>query len=664
MAASMSRAEPALSIDDESAPRAEATRLAAYVHDERLALYYRFLRQSLLAVLLNSLVLWWLLRESVAPLALHGWLAATLAVSAYRLWTAGGFARATPPERRETRWYRHAIAGALLSGLTWGSAGFVLFTAESSYSLSLLAFIIAGMCAGAVVSLAAFIEASLPFLALCILPFAVRLFTEGSLPAIQLGTIALLYLGFMALVTRRVHETLTRGFEMTHLRQRAEETVERQALYDDLTGLPNRRLLTDRLRQARAHALRQDNRAALLFLDLDHFKRINDSLGHSAGDAVLQAVAARLRDKLRETDTASRLGGDEFVVLLTELDGTLEHVIQHTHNTAERIRAAIAEPITIEGTQLHLSASIGVSLLPSDSDDTEDLLRHADTAMYQAKDEGRNAVRFFVHEMQQAIEARLSLEQQLREALARDELELHLQPQCDARGAIFGAEALLRWQRDGQWIPPSEFIPVAEETGLIYNLGDWVVNEACRLLAGFRDLPGCEALVMAVNVSTRQFTRMGFSDAVLAALERHRVPAAQLELEVTESLFIDELGTTQDCMARLHEAGLRFAIDDFGTGYSSLRYLQTLAVDSLKIDQSFVRGVIDNHGDASIVRATLSMAQALKLTVLAEGVESEDIREFLVLLGCQRFQGYLFGRPVPAQAFRQQLLSGEVAPPP
>jgi EAL domain-containing protein (putative c-di-GMP-specific phosphodiesterase class I) len=284
--------------------------------------------------------------------------------------------------------------------------------------------------------------------------------------------------------------------------------------------------------------------------------------------------------------------------------------------------------------------------------------------MYQAKDEGRNAVRFFVREMQQTIEARLALEQQLREALARDELELHLQPQCDARGAIFGAEALLRWQRDGKWIPPSAFIPVAEETGLIYNLGDWVVNEACRLLAGFRELPGCEALVMAVNVSTRQFTRMGFSDTVLAALEQHRVPAGQLELEVTESLFIDELGTTQDCMARLHEAGLRFAIDDFGTGYSSLRYLQTLAVDSLKIDQSFVRGVIDNHGDASIVRATLSMAQALKLTVLAEGVESEDIREFLVLLGCQRFQGYLFGRPVPAQAFRQQLLSGEVAPPP
>jgi diguanylate cyclase (GGDEF)-like protein len=650
--------------DEALASGSDATSLAGYVHGERLALYYRFLQQSLVAVLVNSLVLWWFLRDSIAAPVLHGWLIVTLLVSVYRLWAARGYRRAAPPARREARWYRHALAGALLSGLTWGAAGFLLFTADDSYSLSLLAFIIAGMCAGAVVSLAAFIEAGLLFLALCILPFAVRLFSEGGLPAIQLGVIALLYLGFMALVTRRVHETLTRGFEMSHLRKQAEETVERQALYDDLTGLPNRRLLTDRLRQARARALRHGSRAALLFLDLDHFKRINDSLGHSAGDAVLKAIATRLGDALRETDTASRLGGDEFVVLLTELDGTVEHVIQHTHTTAERIRGAIAEPITVQGTQLHLSTSIGVSLLPSDSDDIEDLLRHADTAMYQAKDEGRNAVRFFVREMQEAIEARLSLEQQLREALERNELELHLQPQCNARGAIFGAEALLRWRRDGQWIPPSDFIPVAEESGLIYDLGDWVVNEACRLLAGFRDLPGCGSLVMAVNVSTRQFTRVGFADIVLGALERHRVPAGQLELEVTESLFIDELSTTQDCMERLHRAGLRFTIDDFGTGYSSLRYLQTLAVDSLKIDQSFVRGVIDNHGDASIVRATLSMAQALKLTVLAEGVESEAIREFLVLLGCQRFQGYLFGRPVPAPAFRQQLLSGELSPPP
>ncbi|HKK22561.1 MAG TPA: diguanylate cyclase, partial [Pseudohaliea sp.] len=451
--------------------------LAERVHFDRLDLYYRSLRQALAAVVLNSAILCWLLWNENRALALGGWLVATFTVTAYRSAIALRFTRASPTERGSRRWYYHAIVGALLSGLTWGAAGYLLFTTDNIYNQSLLAFVIAGMCAGSVVSLAAFVEAGIPFLALSILPFAFRLFTEGSVEAAQLGAMALLYLVLMATFARRVNETVVRGFEMTHLRQRAEATVERQALYDDLTGLPNRRLLLDRLRRERARVLRHNNHAALLFLDLDHFKRINDSLGHSAGDAVLVEVAERLLRQLREADTAARLGGDEFIILLTDLEGTLEQVIQHTHRTAERIRDTVAAPIDSGGTQLHLSTSIGVSLLPSDSDNTEDLLRHADTAMYKAKDQGRNAVRFFVREMQDAIEARLTLEQQLREAIESNALALHLQPQCDARGSIFGAEALLRWQRDGRWIPPAEFIPVAEESGLIYRLGDWVIDE-------------------------------------------------------------------------------------------------------------------------------------------------------------------------------------------
>ena len=638
--------------------------LAARVFRDRLDLSYRSLHQSLAAVVLNSIILCWLLWNEERAFALGVWLFATLTITAYRGINVLRFTRASPSERGSRRWYYHALAGAILSGLTWGAAGYLLFTTDNIYNQSLLAFVIAGMCAGAVVSLAAFVEASIAFLALSILPFTVRLFTEGSLEAAQLGVMALIYLFLMATFARRVNETVVRGFEMSHLRQRAEATVERQALYDDLTGLPNRRLLQDRLHRERSRALRQNTHAALLFLDLDHFKRINDSLGHGAGDKVLIEVAGRLQRELREVDTAARLGGDEFVILLTDLKGSLEQVIQRTHRTAERIRDTVAEPIASGGTQLHLSTSIGVSLLPSDSENIEDLLRHADTAMYKAKDQGRNAVRFFVRDMQEAIEARLSLEHQLREAIDSNALALHVQPQCDAGGAIFGGETLLRWQHDGRWISPAEFIPVAEESGLIYRLGDWVIDEACRLLAGFRELPGCASLVLSVNVSTRQFTRVGFAESVLEAVARHGVPPGQLELEVTESLFIDEVQTTLECMERLHEAGLRFTIDDFGTGYSSLRYLQTLAVDSLKIDQSFVRDVIDNHGDASIVRAILSMAQALRLTVLAEGVESEAVREFLVLCGCERFQGYFFGRPMPAEAFRQRLLADGVSPPP
>ncbi|MHA7817015.1 MAG: putative bifunctional diguanylate cyclase/phosphodiesterase [Pseudohaliea sp.] len=638
--------------------------LATFLYRERLELYYRSLRASLIAVVVNSSILCWLLWDPARPATLLGWLLATLLVTVYRGVLAYRFSRTAPAARSARAWYRHAILGALLSGLTWGAAGFLLFSPDNIYNQSLLAFVLAGMCAGGVVSLAAFIEASVPFLVLAIVPYTLRLFLEGNLEAMQLGLMALLYLVLMSVFARRVNETVVGGFRMSHLRERAEAAAERQALYDDLTGLPNRRLLLDRLRQARARALRHGTGAAVLFLDLDHFKRINDSLGHSAGDEVLVEVSRRLKAELRAEDTACRLGGDEFVILLTELDGTVERGVQTTHHIAERIRGAVTRPVTVQGMQLHLSTSMGASLLPSDSDDIEDLLRHADTAMYRAKDEGRNTIRFFVRDMQEAIEARMSLEQALREALDQGELELYLQPQCDARGGIFGAEALLRWYRDGRWVPPAEFIPVAEESGLIYRLGDWVVDEACRLLAEFRTLPGCETLILAVNVSARQFTRAGFADTVLAALERHGVPAARLELEVTESLLIDELRTTLECMERLQGQGLRFTIDDFGTGYSSLRYLQTLAVDSLKIDQSFVRGVIDSHGDASIVRATLSMAQALKLTVLAEGVESAEIREFLVLHGCQRFQGYFFGRPVPVPAFRERLLSGELSLPP
>jgi len=649
---------------DGSAPAYASAELAQKVFVDRLSLFFESLRQSLAAVVINSSILCWLLWDGARAATLIGWLGVVLLITLYRGLAARSFARAAPERRADRRWYRHATVGAVLSGLSWGAGGYLLFTSDDAFAQALLAFVLAGMCAGSVVSLAAFTEAAVPFLFLSIAPFTVRLLAEGSPGAVQLAIMATLYAVFMATLTRRVNATVVRGFELSHLHQRAEETVEHQALFDELTGLPNRRLLLLRLREARAQALRRDNHVAVLFLDLDHFKRINDSLGHGAGDAVLVEVARRLAAELREADIAARLGGDEFVVLLTDLEGSLDRVTQHTHGAAERIRAAIARPINSDGNQLYLSTSVGVSVLPEDSDSIEDLLRHADTAMYEAKDSGRNGIRFFVREMQEAIEARLRLEQLLREAIERDELELHLQPQCDAHGAIFGAEALLRWHREGHWIRPAEFIPVAEESGLIYELGEWVVNEACRLLADFRELPGCGALLMAVNVSARQFTREGFADAVLGAVERHQIPATQLELEVTESIFIDELSATRDCMDRLQRAGLRFAIDDFGTGYSSLRYLQTLAVDSLKIDQSFVRGVIDNHGDASIVRATLSMAQALKLTVLAEGVESEDIREFLVLLGCQRFQGYLFGRPVPAQAFREQLLSGEVAPPP
>ena len=631
-----------------------ATELNHAVFGERLNMYYQSLNQSLLAVILNSSILCWLLWNAQQATVLVSWYGLVLLVTAYRAIGALRYRRLREDDRMHGRWYRHAIIGAVLSGLTWGAAGYLLFSNDNIFNQSLLAFVIAGMCAGAVVSLATFLEACVPFLALSLLPFMVRLFSEGSVEALQLGGMAALYLVLMSIFASRVNRTIVHGFEMSHLRQRAEDVVQRQALFDDLTGLPNRRLLNDRLRQARARCERHGSHAALLFLDLDNFKRINDSLGHQAGDQLLIMIAERLQDQLRREDTAARLGGDEFVVLLTGLEGSIEGVIASVHVTAERIREAVAAPCQLGGAELQVSASIGVSMLPSNAVEEEDLLKHADTAMYGAKAAGRNSVRFFVREMQVALEARLRMEHRLRRALKANELKVFLQPQVDADGRLIGGEALIRWQSEGEWVPPSDFISVAEESGLIHRLGDFVIDDACRQLAALRADGASDNLVIALNVSPGQFGQPGFSDTVLSALSRHNVPGRNLELEVTESLLIDNMDITAARMQAMREHGVQFSIDDFGTGYSSLKYLKSLPVSSLKIDQSFVRDVLVDSNDAHIVRAIISMADALGLEVIAEGVETEDVRGFLLAAGCRRFQGYLFSPALPEAEFARR----------
>ena len=631
-----------------------ATELADAVFGERLNMYYQSLNQSLFAVILNSSLLCWLLWNPQQATVLISWYVAVLLVTAYRASVVLRYRRLREEDRMNRRWYRHAIVGAVLSGLTWGAAGYLLFSNDNIFNQALLAFVIAGMCAGAVISLAAFLEACVPFIALSLLPFTVRLFSEGSVEALQLGAMAALYFVLMSIFARRVNEIIVNGFEMSHLRQRAEDVVQRQAVFDDLTGLPNRRLLNDRLQQARARCERHGSHAALLFLDLDNFKRINDSLGHQAGDRLLIIIAERLQGELRREDTAARLGGDEFVVLLTGLEGSTDDVIASVHMTAERIREGIAIPCHLGGAELQVSASIGISMLPSNALEEEDLLKHADTAMYKAKSAGRNAICFFAREMQVALEARLRLEHRLRRALDANELRVFLQPQVDAGGRLLGGEALIRWQSEGEWVSPAEFISVAEESGLIHRLGDFVVDEACRQLAALRAGGAADTLVIALNVSPGQFGQPDFSDTVLSALARHDVPGRNLELEVTESLLIDNMDITAARMQAMREHGVQFSIDDFGTGYSSLKYLKSLPVSSLKIDQSFVRDVLVDPNDAHIVRAIISMAEALGLDVIAEGVESEDVRGFLLAAGCERFQGFLFSPALPEEEFARR----------
>ncbi|UYP28904.1 PAS domain S-box protein [Pseudomonas sp. Z8(2022)] len=446
--------------------------------------------------------------------------------------------------------------------------------------------------------------------------------------------------------------------DISELKQ-AQAQVQHLAYHDALTNLPNRALLMDRLTQQISLLKRHDLRGALLFLDLDHFKHINDSLGHPVGDAVLRLVTARLEASVRLEDTVARLGGDEFVVLLSGLEGKRSEVTRQVRQVAEKLRQLLAEPMLLDGHRLQVTPSIGVALIPDHGNTPADLLKRADIALYRAKDSGRNAIQLFRTTMQEAASARLRLENDLRLALARGEFELHFQPQVDARdGKVVGAEALLRWQHP-QLGPqsPAHFIQVLEESGLIVEVGGWVLAEACHFCSQLltEGLIDDERFSLCVNISPRQFRQHDFVERVASSLRDSQLPNAMLKLEITEGIVIQNIDDTVGKMLRLKKHGVSFAMDDFGTGYSSLTYLKRLPVDMLKIDQSFVRDATNDPNDAEIIRAIVAMARSLGLALIAEGVEQQDQLKFLQAQGCHLYQGYLFSKPLPQTAFRDLL---------
>ena len=421
------------------------------------------------------------------------------------------------------------------------------------------------------------------------------------------------------------------------------------AHHDFLTGLPNRVLLSDRISQAVALAPRHAKQVAVLFLDLDGFKHINDSLGHAVGDQLLQSVAARLQEQVRSSDTVSRQGGDEFVVLLSEAEEWVDAA-----TVAERMIAAIGGVHSVDGQDLNITTSIGISVYPDDGDDAETLIKNADTAMYQAKDNGRNGFQFFRSEMNVRAVERQSIEQGLRAAIGREEFVLHYQPKIDlASGAVTGAEALVRWAHPTRgMVPPSEFIPIAEQSGLIVPIGRWVLREACRQMRTWLDA-GMPLRNIAVNVSAVDLRRVGFLDEVLAVLEEAGLEAQHLELELTETVLMNHIDATAATLQGLRGRGVKVSLDDFGTGYSSLSYLHKFPIDSLKIDQSFVNQISVESGGAPLVAAIISMARSLKLRVVAEGVETAAQLAFLQGLSCDEAQGYYFSRPVPPREFAE-----------
>ncbi|MDZ4075548.1 MAG: EAL domain-containing protein [Hylemonella sp.] len=429
-------------------------------------------------------------------------------------------------------------------------------------------------------------------------------------------------------------------------RKNAEDETQRLAFYDTLTGLPNRRLLMDRLSHAQVTSARSKRYGALLFIDLDNFKDLNDTLGHDVGDLLLEQVALRLVSCLREGDTAARFGGDEFVVMLEDLSESDADAAGQAELVAEKIINRLNAPYELVGRQHNSSPSIGITLFSGSSLGVDELLKRADVAMYQAKAAGRNTLRFFDPQMQATVLARAALDADLRMGLQREELLLHFQPVVDAYNKIVGYEALLRWRHPGRgMVFPGEFITLAEQSGLILPIGQWVLRSACRQLVAWSAQPATRKLSLAVNVSARQFRQADFVPQVLAVLDETGVDPQYLKLELTESVLISDVEDAIRKMGALRERGVRFALDDFGTGYSSLSYLKRLPLDQLKIDQSFVRDVLTDPNDAAIVRTILALAQSMDLQAVAEGVETEGQRQFLLDNGCTVFQGYLFGRP-------------------
>jgi diguanylate cyclase (GGDEF)-like protein/PAS domain S-box-containing protein len=437
-------------------------------------------------------------------------------------------------------------------------------------------------------------------------------------------------------------------------RKEAEEKIRNLAFFDPLTQLPNRRLLIDRLGHALAAAARHHRHGALLFLDFDHFKLLNDTEGHDAGDLLLVEIARRLRACVRQIDTVARLGGDEFVVLLEDLGGSEEAAAGHAEVVGRKILESVAQPFQLRGREFLGTMSIGISLFDDSHPSVDELLKRADVAMYQAKSGGRNQVCFFDPAMQESLMARAGMEAELRRVIAEGQLVLHYQPQFDDRYRIIGAEALLRWQHPLRGlVPPAEFIPLAEETGLIIPIGNWVLETACAQLRKWQENAATRDLILAVNVSPRQFHQPGFVDNVRGILERSGADPARLKLELTESVIVDDVEDTIEKMKALKAIGIGFSMDDFGTGYSSLSYLRQLPLDQLKIDRSFINEVDSNAGDAEIVKSIIAMAQALGLDVIAEGVEKEAQHRFLDSNDCNAYQGFLFGRPVPVSVFEK-----------
>ncbi len=635
---------------------------SASTFPDRVALLYESLPLALSAILINGAILSAVQWTAAGKTNVTIWFSLTLLVVLLRSGLYYAFRRqsSSEPAAHSARWLNLFLIGVLASGALWGSTGYFLFPANGPTHQLFVVFVVGGMAAGAITTLSASFRAIMLFLIPALSPLIVLLFLSDSPLNVTMSVMVTLFLLMLTATAWRSNRLIIQSLRRRYARERAEATLRFQAYHDSLTGLPNRRLLVDRLEQEIARCKRHNYMAAVLFIDIDRFKTINDSLGHAAGDALLRTIATRLKANLRKEDTAARLGGDEFVVVLPELGSDEIPVAGKAGRLAQKIGHILSESYQVDGRALHVTSSIGIALCPVDDTDANEVLKQADIAMYRAKELGRNTVRFYQPDMQIAINKRLVLENELRVALQRNEMELYFQPQLDADGRIVAAEALLRWNNPERGlVSPGEFIPIAEETGIILPLGEWVLRTACTQLKSWMDsadlgqikqFPG-----IAINVSPRQFQQQDFFQRVQRIIEQTGVDPRYVELELTEGMLTENIEDTARKMEQLSGLGVLLAIDDFGTGYSSLYYLKHLRLDRIKIDQSFIRDVTTDANSATIVQTIILMAHNLGLNVIAEGVETETELRFLRDKGCNSYQGYYFSKPLPRDRFFQYL---------
>ncbi|HEX7031196.1 MAG TPA: EAL domain-containing protein [Gammaproteobacteria bacterium] len=629
------------------------------VEGELTNLLFRHSRGLHLSTVVGAALMAVLFRHSVSNLVLLLWATYMIIAGLTRAFMAARFNRDTIPLADAPQWLQRFQAGNLLAGLGWGTAGILLFLPGDGAAQLLLTVIILAAVATTLPSLSASRQMFVQFALLAITPLLVRHLLEGS--QFNLVAAALLIFLFPLLTSfalrtyRQMVDELQARFAYADLarelsgeiavRRQAENRLLDLANFDQLTGLPNRALLRDRLEQSVAKARRRGTRIAVLFADIDRFKGINDSLGHHAGDDVLRAAAARLQKCLREENTVARLSGDEFIVVLEDFED-----LDAVRSVARRILMEISEPVPMEdGTDIKLTASIGIALFPEHGRETEALLQNADIAMYRAKTGGRNTFQIFSPDMHAEALTRLSRENALRRALENEEFYLTYQPQIDTfSGGYIGVEALIRWESpEYGLVSPGEFIPLAEDTGLIRPLGDWALRTACEQAAKFREDFGREFHV-SVNLSARQLDPDRTVQTIARILEDTGVEPYTLMFEITESVALTNAHANLTLLRKLRAMGCRLALDDFGTGNSSLTYLKRFPINCVKLDKSFIDNVSINREDAAIARATIHLANALELMVIAEGVESREQAEWLQAENCFLMQGYLFSPPLRA----------------